>query len=803
MQLKYELYKIGSKKLFFILLAIVLILNTVLFFSGQQDQRYQYETLAPQYDEIAIQYQNMSPQKALEELEKVNERLQVYTQIEALDSYNDTEMRAEQQQHLKTEFPDYYADYYAKPEERQKLTNASMAYQELLTEARHIASYPSYIEGIAKQAEDMRKVSIFRKEGTFSYNNILKTPEDFEGLENLPLKFGRSDGLLAAVTFRITDALVLVMAFFVCFLLFLQEKESGTLNLLRSARNGRARLAVSKLAAVSITIGVIAAVMYASILVSSYVLYGGFGDLSRYVQSMSAFSRCTLPISVGGYVLLYFLSKLAAILLATFLFAVVFSLCSSSGQAYFVTGCLLVLNLGTYTLIPSLSYFNIFKYLSLFELTDTHSLYAKYNNINLFSIPVNRMAFSYGFAILVAILAIAGTVWSFVAAKQFGGGWLSKLSDRIARFISRFGGSVKLFLHENFKLYISGKALLILIVAVVLTISGLRQRELFLYTPEEIYMNYINQLLGKVTDEKIAFIEKEREDLDSCEEKIANLNERYQNGEISYAQFFSESTALTNSKEARLKPFELVENQLHYLQELKETRGIDGVFTNLRYTNEFFGNKLNGEILSVVVMFLLIMAVSYLFTSEYQNGMIRIVTAAKYGKTRLFLAKYGAAALYSVLLWAVIFCRELIDMARYYPIGDLSAPIQSIERFSAIPVPISIFTYLCLLYGLRLIGTLAACAVTLALSILLKRRAFAVLLGASACILPMILQVLNLQDFSYVSLNGMFTLNELVAKPGGFMAAFLYTGVFCTLLVVLTVFVKRIFCNQKRRPRKV
>ena len=110
---------------------------------------------------------------------------------------------------------------------------------------------------------------------------------------------------------------------------------------------------------------------------------------------------------------------------------------------------------------------------------------------------------------------------------------------------------------------------------------------------------------------------------------------------------------------------------------------------------------------------------------------------------------------------------------------------------------------MCLLYGLRLLGTLAACAVTLALSILLKRRAFAVLLGASACILPMILQMLNLQDFSYVTLNGMFMLNELAAQQGGFIAVFLYTAVLCVLLAVLTVLVKRIFCNQKRRPRKI
>ena len=145
MQLKYELYKISSKKLFFILLAIVLVLNTVLFFSDQQDQSYIREMIAPQYEEIAAQYQNMSPEKALEELEKINERLQVYVQIDSLDMYDDAAMREEQQQYLKTEFADYYADYYAKPEEREQLINAVMVYQQLLSEAQYIASYPSYI----------------------------------------------------------------------------------------------------------------------------------------------------------------------------------------------------------------------------------------------------------------------------------------------------------------------------------------------------------------------------------------------------------------------------------------------------------------------------------------------------------------------------------------------------------------------------------------------------------------------------------------------------------------------------------
>ena len=800
MQFWYELYKILSRKLFFILLAAVFVLNGALFFSSQQDARYRYGS-SGRYEALMARCQQMGPDRALESLTAVKARLDVFSQIEMLGFYDDPQAREEQRQQLLAAHPDEYAAYLADPQGAKALMDDAMLYEELLAEASYIVSYPDYINGIAEQAEQMQKISIFREADGFSFRNILKTPKDFEGLDELPLAFGRSDGILSAVTFRTTDALVLLMVFFVCAVLFLQEKENGTLILLRSAKNGRARLAFAKLGAVSAASLCIAALLYASVLAGAYFLYGGFGDLGRYVQSMQAFSRCTLPLTVRGYLLLFFFSKLAAVLLVAWVFAAVFSLSKTSGQAYLASGCILAANLAAYVLISPLSYFNLFKYLSFFELMDTHALYTQYHNINLFSFPVNRPAFSYAFAVLAAALAAAGTVRAFVSAPRFGGRAMA-FAQRFARILPHPGGGVRLFAHECYKLLISGKALLLLLAAVLFTLYGLRQQELFLYSPEQIYVEYIDSLLGGVTDEKIAFIEQERADLDSSDEKIAALWEQVQNGSLPYNAYLAERTMLENAKEARTRPLELVEEQLSYLLYLKEARGIDGAFVNLRYTNAFFGNTANGQALSALVLFLAVLAASYPFCAEYQSGMIRIVTAAKHGKARLFAAKYGACALFAVLLWGAVFCRELVDMARYYPIGDLGVPIQSIERFAAIPVPVSIFGYLCLLYGLRLLGTLAACAVTLALSVFIKRRAFTVLFSALACVLPMLLALTGLAGLPYITLNGMFSLNELAAQPGGFAAALISAGAFCLLSAVLAVLAKRRFCNQERRVRR-
>ena len=796
--LKNELYKVFSKKIFFVLLAAVLIVNTVLFISENRQDEYQSKTLRD-YRELLLSFEDKSRAEISRELEEIERRLSVYSEVQMYEMFDDPEFSGPLLDELKTNYPDYYADYYAYPEERNDLLDLNSAYYMIFEENRYIDDYPEYIASIEKQAEDMRKVSIFRQEGSFSYNNIMKTPEDFNGLEQLQLKLGPSEGVIAASTFRTTDALILIMAFFICFILFLQEKESGTLNLLRSAKNGRFRLVLCKLSAVSILIVSIAALAYGSVIISAYTLYDGFGDLTRYVQSMSEFSRCTLPITVSEYMILFFFSKIAAILLATLLFAVVFSFSKGSGQAYFLMGVLIIANLGAYALIPALSYFNIFKYLSFFELTDTFSLYANYNNINLFSLPIERISFSYGFALMTAVLAVAGTVWAFVAAKELNIVWLSKISDRIARFMSRFSGGANLFVHENYKLYISGKALAMLLLAVIIGYNTMQSRELFLYTTDELYLEHIEVLQGELNDEKIAYVAQKRAELDDISNQINALSERYMNGEISMEMMTVESQMLSNMRETLERPLEIVEKQLAYLLELKETRGIVGAFTNIRYTDEYFTDYQDSRTLSLMVMFLLIIAVSYPFCSEYRSDMVRIITAAKNGKSHLFWAKYGTAALYTILLWLIVYSRELIDMLRYFPIGEYGAPIQSIERFAAIPIEMSIFEYLLMMYLLRLFGALVTTAVTLAFSILLKRRAFAILASLAVCVMPMLLQLLNLQDLSAVTLNGAFLLNETAQRDGGFAALAIYLPVVLLLTGVLVWFVKREFCNQRRR----
>ncbi len=795
MQFGYELYKLATKKIFYLFLAVVLVGNGVLFFTSRQDPALTNEIL-PRYREILAEYDGLSVKETIDRLRETESKLDVYSRILGVFGIPDEIQRQRQLGEIQKQFPKEYEDYVKHPERVKSLQRDEIVYRRLIQEADYIEGFDETIDNIKAQAEKMQKISIFGQKGTFSYNNIMKTPEDFAPLRSLPLSFGDSTGLVAASTFRITDGLLLLFSFFLCFLLFLQEKENGLFTLLRTAKNGRARLAGIKLLSAVLVVFVVCLACYGTVFVGAAYVYGGFGDLSRYVQSMQAFSRCTIPMTVEQYIVVFLLSKAAAMLLITLLFAAIFSLSSSSGQAYVLIGVIVCVNLIAYLLIPPHSYLNVFKYMNFFELTDTYALYAQYQNINLFTLPINRVMFSYGFSACLAVLSVVGIFLVFVKGiKLRGAACLQKMTDWTARRFAHIRKSSRLFSHEMFKLLIGGKAAVLLLVVFLLTVYGMRRVELFLYTPERVYVEYANVLAGEWNEQKSDYVQAERASLNGIGEEIRALHEKVTRGEISSQDAEFQAMILHGQQQEKEEPLQMVERQSAYLQRLKETRGISGAFINERYAKEFFGKSKDGQATSILYIFLLVFAASYLVSYEYQTGMVRIITAAKHGKRRLLFTKYAAVFLFAIVLWAVLYSRELIDMVRFFPIGDLSVPIQSVEQFSEIPISMSIGSYLFCLYGLRLIGGLIVCAFTLALSVFRIRRAFLILISSVIFLLPMLFEMLGMFSLLFTT-NGLFCLNEISALPGGFFAAITEAIVFSLLCGGFGLVAKRRFCNE-------
>lgn len=278
MQFGYELYKLATKKMFYLFLAIVLVGNGVLFFISRQDS-FLTDEILPRYREILAEYEGLSTEETIDRLREVETKLDAYSQILGVSGIPDEAQRQQQLDELQKQFPKEYDDYVKHPEQVKALQQDEFVYRRLIQEANYIEGFDESIDNIKAQAEKMQQISIFGQKGTFSYNNIMKTPEDFAPLRSLPLSFGDSTGLTAASAFRITDGLLLLFSFFLCFLLFLQEKESGLFTLLRTAKNGRARLAGAKLLSAVLIVFIVSLICYGTIFASAAYIYAALAKI--------------------------------------------------------------------------------------------------------------------------------------------------------------------------------------------------------------------------------------------------------------------------------------------------------------------------------------------------------------------------------------------------------------------------------------------------------------------------------------------------------------------------------------------
>lgn len=98
-----------------------------------------------------------------------------------------------------------------------------------------------------ERAQMQTKFSVFAEEGSFSYNNILKTAEDFKDVNNTKLKIGNNFAVENSTTFVLTDLLVFALVFLMCIYIFTLERDKELYGLIRTAKYGRMPLIISKL----------------------------------------------------------------------------------------------------------------------------------------------------------------------------------------------------------------------------------------------------------------------------------------------------------------------------------------------------------------------------------------------------------------------------------------------------------------------------------------------------------------------------------------------------------------------------
>jgi len=760
MQTKYEFYKVFSKRFICFLLPAILFLNVALYLNEQKKNDRLIENLQEYRVEEQI-YIEMSPEQAEKKLTAISEKLSVFEQISMLSSVTDDEFLKEELEKLQNDNPKLVEEYNESyVNQSSKLEKEANINRMLLDQAKYINGYKSYIQEVDKKSKDMLSFSIFQEEDSFSYRNILKTSEDFKHLENVPLKMDLAEGITTASEYRITDILIVLFVFLICIYLFWQEKENQLLNLVKSNPNGRTGSIISKLITLLTLSVATALVMYGSIFVASNSIYG-LGDTSRYVQSMSEFQNCNIILTVKEYITIFIVSKLALVALIGLFFAFLFTFMNNSSTVYASVAVIFSLSYIANRFIHPLSYFNILKYINVVAFLDTHSVYTKYNNISLFGFPINRVVFSALFVgILIILLAISIWMIFICQRKSARKSFLGLVIEKINKKLTRYLGSVNLFWHEVYKLLISNKAILVILLMALVSYKSIIVAPPSFGNDDTIYNSYINQLEGELTLEKELFMENEREHLNTLPQQISVYEKQFTENKITENELKRQQFLLTLEEEKQ-KPFARVENQYKNLLEMKE-KGVQGSFINEINSDFLFDSYQrdvkNGIMLSVVI----ILCIGMVFGKEYKNNSISILTTTKNGRAKLFVYKNIVATISAVVLLAIVYFPQYYNASKLYNLADYSAPIQSIIMFSGISLNISIAQYIEITFIGLILGATCISNLVILLSITLKKQTITIFIASFIVVIPLMLEMLGVELLRYITFNNIFLINDSV-----------------------------------------
>lgn len=735
-----EFRKLFTSRLFVICLVLFLTVNAVgFYFISANDEMHEYElSISDIYNAELQKYLSMDKDTAKAELALLQQAYQIASTLNSASSNN---MSAEYIESViesyKTESPEAFEkaqEIISEGFSVEKLTAVNL----LANKLDYVDQYEVFVEEMQARADFQLKFSVFSKPGTFAYNNIAKTPSDFEHLKGTEITPGFDLGLNFATTFELTDYLTLFLVILVCITLYSVEREKDLTILVKSMPFGRAETLFTKLFVTAVTVAGFTVLYYVSTLAVSEVAFG-LGDLSRSVQSVPEFMNCNLKVSVFEYLCLWVLQKVLTLCSVSMIFALLFTLIKSTNITYIVLAVLLGAEFVCYNFIDALAPYNHFKYINIFYLLSGNGLFGSYLNLNFFTKPVNVLWTYLGFLVLCFGVCTVASALAFSKQNQFGvKNPLGKITDNIRRKVHIFSHNTTVFGGECFKHYISSKAILVLLVLLFFAYGNFIDDISITYSSgaDVAYAAYMNELQGEVTEEKIEFLENEQAYFDSLYLEIEAINN---DTTLTEDEKSMKTMAIENILDTRGKGFEAVMLQYSTITMVGEELGITPHFINKNIGTKLMASSTREWNNFTLLMVLSVFTLPGIFAYEHKREMSKLISATQKGKGRLFFAKLSVASITYTIIYILLYLFYMVNFIKTFGTDIFAEPLVFLEGFQGMGNDMSILSALILESLAHIFIGIAALAFILLMSEKLKSTVTAMTVSTAVTLIPCLL----------------------------------------------------------------
>ena len=752
----YELRKLLMKPVFVLLTLLVSAVLLMRFDSSCRERAFMDPVL---YEKVRDEMAGLPYDEALQKLSRDCDGLMLASFQEI---YGDSE---EGQEIFRMQFSevaeqygmsleDFIAEYdqYAETsEEREKLQPVLST---LTEQYQYIENYREFIGGLPERAEELQSISIFSKENSFSCRSIQKSLEDYTRLGTVPVVPDLEEGVKALGSDYLSIIFVFMIVLGAAVILYSEERDSKMLQLLRSSREGHAKLAVSKFLALWIyAMLTVLLVTGGRIVIAGQRL--GFGDLSRSLQSVSLFRDCVFRITVRQYLIFSMLLPMAAVTVFSAVLSFFYVIFEKSWMAAAVSAALAVLEYLAYRYIPENFALNPLKFLNLFSFPDIEARFFHYTNLNIFGYPVSVFPAEILTGLLVFFLAMTGFIIAFSRDLRLR----IRLPFSIRRKI-RIRGSVRLFTQENYRLYIVSLGIAALIVLIYLGYRNTEKNELLLSSADYFYYSFGQEIAGEVTEETGEWIQKKQEELD-----------REASGWIAEGSDLTEEERTAALFAAQMKSQEIEEKQ-RVLQRMREevmlleearARGIPVHYISTIQSDPIFTEGKAFLLHGLLMLVILTICICPLFAEDEESKIGKVVHTTRHGRGRVFFFRY----LGILLLWSISFmiflAPYLYNWIHVYRMNDWDAPVQSVLRYVNCEGSMTIRQFMILWLMGSYISGIGCVSLMSVFTRVLKQKSTTIIVSAVVIAADFFVNVLKFPGFGVAALSSGFAMTELLA----------------------------------------
>lgn len=484
----------------------------------------------------------------------------------------------------------------------------------LLLELQGDLSYPDFLAGVAAQAELLQSSSLLSAASSYSARETAQLAADYLALNAEILPAEASNGVEALTQWFVTDLFLILWGMVLVLSLFVSEKQDSQFILLRATPRGGGVSCFSKWLAMALSFLLLFLLYYGSrLLIIQYTV--GLGSFDRPIQSIAIYYKCTLPLSVGEFLCLFFVAKLGALWVLLALFAGMASVFPSIAGTVLGGSTIVGVESVLYFQIDRHAWNGLWKELNLFAMTDTEHYFTAGIYVNGNGTPI-----SVGWVVL-----LFGFLFFFLGASLSGLFWKRTQGTSLHLSLPRWPGQrirvhPSLIWQEGHKLFRLNHALLLFLLlcgALVLCNQGTTPGgEIELY-----YQSYSQILSGPLSEEKRAFLDQESQRFQDVEMQIEAYQDQYTAGNLSEG-VLAYYLDLLKIPDTQLAAFEQAVNQYEMLEQL-QTLGETVEYIYETGWSRLFGvsGQQQDQINYLLLSIFLILVVGTSRCSEFSTGM--------------------------------------------------------------------------------------------------------------------------------------------------------------------------------------